>query len=429
MSLLPDFACRRRFAPLFGTQFLGAFNDNLFKTTLFVMITFYGLGSNGMLPAGQMLNLGALLFVLPYFIFSALAGQLATRFDKARLAQMTKLLEIAVMLLAAAGFFGQSVWLLLLCLFIMGAQSALFGPVKYAVLPEYLDDKELVMGNGLIESGTFVAILFGQIFGTLIAGQGMWLLALTVVAVAAAGWLCSLAMPPVSPREPQLRIDGNIVRSTKTLLAQTFARRDLATAVLGISWFWLVGAVYTTQLPVLVKQHLGGSDHVFNLMLALFSLGIAGGSVWCAKLSRGCLRLELVSRGAAGLAACGVLLGWLCYGRLPETGDLAGLGTFLAQWCAYPVMLLITAIGVCGGFFSVPLYTWLQTACDDTFRAQAVAANNIVNSLFMVGGALFSTVMLLLWDNTAVLYALVALGNVPVMVYLGRRERSLFRPH
>ena len=165
------FAKTRRFAPLFGTQFLGAFNDNSFKTTLFVLISFYGLGANPVLPAAQMLNLGALLFVLPYFLFSALAGQLATRYNKARLAQATKVLEVAVMALAGWGFYIQSATLLLFCLFVLGTQSALFGPVKYAILPEYLGEQELIMGNGLIESGTFIAILLGQIVGTSVAGQ------------------------------------------------------------------------------------------------------------------------------------------------------------------------------------------------------------------------------------------------------------------
>ena len=186
------FARTRRFAPLFGTQFLGAFNDNLFKTTLFVLIGFYGLGKNPILPTAQLLNLGALLFVLPYFLFSALAGQLATRFDKARLAQCTKILEIGIMALACYGFIYQSAVILLLCLFLMGTQSTLFGPVKYAVLPEYLSKSELLMGNGLIESGTFLAILFGQIMGSAIAGQNPIWLASSVVLVAVLGWVCSM---------------------------------------------------------------------------------------------------------------------------------------------------------------------------------------------------------------------------------------------
>ncbi|WP_373823489.1 MFS transporter, partial [Neisseria dentiae] len=268
-----NFSTSRRFAPLFGTQFLGAFNDNLFKTALFVMISFYGLGHNDFLPASQMLNLGALLFILPYFLFSAISGQLSTKFDKAKLARAVKLLEIVVMAAAAFGFYIQSAPLLLFCLFCMGAQSTLFGPLKYAILPDYLNDKELIMGNSLIESGTFLAILFGQILGTAVAGIPPHIVGIMVVAVAAAGTVTSLFMPSVPAKDPAARLEPNIVKGTWVLLKETFAQRELYAAIIGISWFWFVGSVYTTQLPTFTQIHLGGNDNVFNLMLALFSVG------------------------------------------------------------------------------------------------------------------------------------------------------------
>lgn len=421
------FAKTRRFAPLFGTQFLGAFNDNLFKTTLFVLISFYGLGKNPLLPPSQMLNVGALLFVLPYFLFSAVAGQLATRFNKARLAQVSKIMEIVVMVAAGWGFMIGSAWILLACLFVMGTQSTLFGPVKYAVLPEYLDEKELVMGNGLIESGTFIAILCGQIIGTVIAGLGTGILAATVVGVAVAGLMCSLFMPSVVPHDPKLQIDFRCWKSTRLLLQDTFAHNELATAIIGISWFWFVGAIYTTQLPMFVRLHLGGNDHVFNLMLALFSIGIAMGSVWCARLSKQHLRLGLVLVGSFGLTVCGTLLLWAVPAKVTNGVELVGLFDFLTQIYAYPVMLLITAIGVFGGFFSVPLYTWLQMASTNEFRAHAVAANNIVNGIFMVASALFSVVLLMLFNNIVLLYVIVALGNIPITIYLIKRVPSIVR--
>lgn len=415
-----NFSTSRRFAPLFCTQFLGAFNDNLFKTALFVMISFYGLGHNDFLPAGQMLNLGALLFILPYFLFSAVSGQLSTKFDKAKLARAVKLLEIAVMALAAFGFYIQSAPLLLFCLFCMGAQSTLFGPLKYAVLPDYLNDKELIMGNSLIESGTFLAILFGQILGTAVAGLPPHIVGMLVVAVAAAGTAASLFMPAVAAKNPALRLEHNIAKGTWTLLKETFAQRSIYTAIIGISWFWFVGAVYTTQLPTFTQIHLGGNDNVFNLMLALFSIGIAAGSVLCAKISRHRLHLGLVSAGALGLAAAGLLLVWLTHGQRFAT--LQGAGWFLSQPNAYPVMLAMIAIGFFGGFFSVPLYTWLQTASSDAFRAQAVAANNIVNGMFMVAAALLSAVLLWLFDSITLLYLAVALGNLPLIACLIKLE-------
>lgn len=416
-NALPDFARSRQFAPLFGTQFLGAFNDNIFKTTLFVLIGFYGWGDNGILPASQMLNVGALLFVLPYFLFSALAGQLATKWDKAKLARMTKILEIAVMAMAGVGFLTQSVWLLMVCLFVMGTQSTLFGPVKYAILPEYLREKDLMMGNGLIESGTFLAILLGQIIGTLISSAGTQMIAGLVLLVAALGLACSAFMPSVAAQDPNLPIERNFMLSTKQLLRDTTRQPELLVAIMGISWFWFLGAVYTTQLPTFVQTHLRGNDNVFNLMLALFSIGIAAGSVVCAKLSKGKLRLNLVTWGAVGLTLFGVGLIALT-DKQPFSGSLNGLWTFLAQGSAYPMMLMLVGIGFCGGLFSVPLYTWLQTASSDEFRAQAIAANNIINAIFMVAAAIVSAILLWLFNSITLLYLLVALGNVPFMIYL-----------
>ncbi|MFC3874529.1 MFS transporter [Neisseria musculi] len=419
-----DFSTSRRFAPLFGTQFLGAFNDNLFKTALFVMISFYGLGQNDFLPAGQMLNLGALLFILPYFLFSAISGQLSTKFDKAKLARAVKLLEIAVMAAAAFGFYIRSAPLLLFCLFCMGAQSTLFGPLKYAILPDYLNDEELIMGNSLIESGTFLAILSGQILGTAVAGIPPHIIGIMVVAVAAAGTLTSLFMPSVPAKNPAARLEPNIAKGTWVLLEETFAQRKLCAAIIGISWFWFVGSVYTTQLPTFTQIHLGGNDNVFNLMLTLFSVGIAAGSLLCAKASHRRLHLGWVVVGALGLTVSGLVLVWLTHGR--HFTELQGLGWFLSQANAYPVILAMVAIGFFGGFFSVPLYTWLQTASSDAFRAHAVAANNIVNGLFMVTAALLSAALLWLFDSITLLYLTVAAGNLPLIAYLVKLEPQFF---
>ena len=424
-KMLPEFAFSRRFAPLFATQFLGAFNDNVFKTALFVMIAFYGLARDSWLPESQWLNVGALLFVLPYFLFSALSGQLATRHDKAKLARYTKMLEVAIMALAGLGFLLQSVFLLMLCLFVMGAQSTLFGPVKYAILPEYLREKELMMGNGLIESGTFLAILLGQIIGTVIAGSSTHVVAGVVLLIAALGLASSAFMPSTPPQNPQQIVSRHIMQSTKQLLRDTKKQPELFIAIIGISWFWFIGAVYTTQLPTFVKIHLGGNDNVFNLMLALFSVGIATGSVVCAKYSKGKLNLAWVSAGAIGLSILGTILVGLTNGHA-FSGSLNGLGAFLASAASYPIMALMLGIGFCGGFFSVPLYTWLQTASPDDFRANAIAANNIINAIFMVAGAILSAILLMLFNSIALLYLLVALGNVPILIYLCAKEKRFW---
>ncbi|ULJ59898.1 MFS transporter [Wielerella bovis] len=421
------FAKTRRFAPLFTTQFLGAFNDNLFKNSLFVLISFYGLGQNAILPAEQLLNLGSLLFVLPYFLFSALSGQFASRFDKARLAQVSKILEVAIMTLAGYGFYTASAPLLMLCLFMMGVQSTLFGPVKYSILPEYLHEKELLSGNGLIESGTFLAILFGQMLGTAVAGAGAGVLTALILLVAITGFSGSLFMPPAPSKTPDAPIDWHIIRNTKQLLQTTQRQPELFTAIIGISWFWFVGAVYTTQLPTFVKIHLHGNPNVFNLMLGLFSIGIAVGSILCAKISHGSLKLRLVTAGAIGLAIFGCLLVWLSRGTtFANNGELQGIVSFLSHGAAYPIILTMLGIGFCGGFFSVPLYTWLQTASSDEFRAHAVAANNIVNAVFMVSAAIISAILLAVFGSILVLYGTVAVGNIVLLAYLSKRAPQLF---
>ncbi|MCP2041632.1 MFS family permease [Neisseria sp. HSC-16F19] len=417
------FAKTRRFAPLFATQFLGAFNDNLFKTALFVLISFHGLGYNDWLPASQMLNIGAMLFILPYFLFSALSGQLSTKYDKAKLARIIKFLEILIMALAALGFWWQSTPLLMLCLFMMGAQSTLFGPLKYAILPDYLQPKDLLSGNSLVEGATFLAILFGQILGTIVAGWHAGVVISLILLVALFGQISSLYMPSVPAKNPAERIEWNIHKGTRALLKETYAQQELWVAIIGISWFWFIGAVYTTQLSTFTRLHLGGNEDVFNLMLALFSIGIGAGSVLCAKLSHERLRLSLVAAGTVGMTVFGLLLVWLTHGQ--HYTELHGFTAFLARAQAWSVMGTITLLGFFGGFFSVPLYTWLQTASSDTFRAHAVAANNIVNGLFMVAAAIISAILIALFGHITVLYLLVALGNVPVLVYLWRKTPAM----
>lgn len=228
-------------------------------------------------------------------------------------------------------------------------------------------------------------------------------------------------MPSVPAKAADTQIEWNIVRGTKSLLRETVRHKPVFTAIIGISWFWFVGAVYTTQLPTFTQIHLGGNDNVFNLMLALFSIGIAAGSVLCAKFSRERLMLAWVTVGALGLTVCGLVLVWLTHGHRFE--GLNGIFWFLSQGWAYPVMAVMTLIGFFGGFFSVPLYTWLQTASSETFRARAVAANNIVNGIFMVSAAVLSAVLLFLFDSISLLYLIVALGNIPLSVFLIKRER------
>lgn len=424
-DLLPSnkqfaFFTTKRFLPLFGTQFFGALNDNLFKTTIFVMISFYGLGANTWLPDSQMLNIGALLYILPFFLFSALSGEICTKFDKAILARWIKSVEIVIMIIAVIGFLHQSLSLLLVSLFLMGTHSTLFGPLKYSILPEYLEGHELLSGNSLIESGTFLAILFGQILGTILASTHIFLLATILILIAGLGLFSSILMPSVPAQFPQQNIEPNIARSTWQLLKQTYQQKNIWMAIIGISWFWLLGSIYITQLPTFTRVNLGGNDQVFNLMLTLFSLGIGIGSIVCARLSKHQLHLSLVIFGTIGMSIFGLVLVWLTNGQ--HFINTNGISIFLTQHNAITIMLFIIGIGFFGGFFSIPLYTWLQTASSDEFRSHAIAANNIINGLFMVFASISSLVLIWLFDSVTILYGIIAIGNIPILIYLIRNN-------
>ena len=402
----------RRFLPLFCTQFLGALNDNLLKTAFLVLVSYAGLSFAG-LPPEQIVNLAAAVFILPFFLFSATAGRVAEKLDKARVARAVKLAEVAIMVLAAWGFYTQHVSALLLALFLMGTHSTFFGPVKYAVLPQYLKGGELIGGNGLIEMGTFVAILVGQIGGALLVEGGHHATVGVLVAVALLGWLASAFMPVAPATAPQLQLSANVWRDTWQLMRSVRRYPEVGAAIMGISWFWLLGAVYTTQLPTFTRLHLGGNAEVYSVILALFSIGIAVGSVLCAKLSRGRLELGLVLLGGAGMTVFGIDL--YLAAHKPWTGELLLLSQVLHSPWHWRPMADLFLLGLAGGFFTVPLYTWLQTAAPEEFRSQAIAANNIVNGLYMVAAAAASALILALTDSLALLFLLTALANLPAL--------------
>lgn len=407
------FFASRRFLPLFLTQFLGALNDNLMKTALLVMVSYAGLHFAG-LPPEQIVNLASAAFILPFFLFSATAGRLAEKYDKAYVAKLTKVAELVIMALAAWGFLQQHVGLLLFTLFLMGAQSTFFGPVKYAVLPQYLKGNELLGGNGLIEMGTFIAILIGQMGGALLMQYGDSSSVLALLAVALLGWLASLFLPSAPAAAPHLTVSYNIIGDTRQLLRATKQYREVSASIMGISWFWLLGATYTTQMPTFTRLHLHGDASVYTLILTLFSLGIAIGSILCAKLSRGRLELGLVLMGGAGMTVFGVDL-YFSVQSLTPTGHLLTLSDFLAQASHWRSLVDFIGIGIAGGFFTVPLYTWLQTASPEDFRAQAIAANNIINGLYMVVSAALSMALLALTHSIALLLLCISLANLLAM--------------
>ena len=415
----------RRFAPFFWTQFLGAFNDNLYKNALVVMLTFRAAQWTTLTPE-TLANLAAGLFILPFFLFSATAGQLADKYDKARLARLAKLLEIVVMGLGALGFYLHSLPVLLAVLFLMGLQSALFGPVKYAILPQHLAEQELVGGNALVESGTFVSILGGTLAGGLLAGSGWnpsWI-AFAAILVALAGYAASRGIPAAPPPSPDLRVNLNPL--TQTWHSMAFARenRSVFLAIVGISWFWLYGALLLAQFPVYAKSVLGGDETLVTLMLAIFTVGIGAGSLLCDKFSGRHVEIGLVPFGVIGLAVFGLDLALAS--PAAYSGAAQPIDVLLASFGAWRVLFDLLAIGVFGGFYIVPLYVLMQSRSAPEHRARIIAANNILNALFMVLGALAAGTLLGSGLSIPTLFGLAAGFNALLAWYVCRQVPEHF---
>lgn len=411
---------KRRFLPFFITQSLGAFNDNLFKQSLILAIL-YKLSLEG--DRSIWVNLCALLFILPFFLFSALAGQFGEKFAKDRLIRAIKLAEIVIMAIGATGFVTHHLELMLVALFAMGTHSALFGPVKYSILPQALREEELVGGNGLVEMGTFLAILAGTIGAGMLMSSSQYavLAAAGVVGTAVLGYLASRWIPRAAAAAPQMKLDWNIFKqSWLTLrlgLGQTPA---VSRSIVGNSWFWFVGAIYLTQIPAYAKDWLHGDETVVTLVLTLFSVGIAVGSLLCERLSGRKVEIGLVPFGSFGLTLFGLLWWWhsgdVPVGAVPHDW-LALLGMSQAWW----IMLSIVGLGIFGGFYIVPLYALIQARTPEDQRARVIAANNILNALFMVVSAIITIALLSLAKlSIPQLFLVVSLLNIAVNAYIFR---------
>jgi len=408
----------RRFLPLFITQFLGALNDNVLKNALVVLLTFQAANWTTLKPE-VLANVAAGIFILPFFLLSATAGQLADKFDKARLARLVKVLEIGIVLVAGAGFIAHSLTILMASLFLLGLHSTLFGPVKYAILPQHLKESELVGGNALIEAGTFVSILLGTLLGGLLAGSAgaTGTITLAGLVIAIAGYLASRAIPGAPPPAPNLVLNLNPL--TETWRSIRFARenRSVFLSILGISWFWLYGALFLAQFPAFTKQILGGGETAVTLLLAVFTLGIGVGSLLCERLSAGRIELGLVPLGSIGLTLFGLDLAFASPAT-PFGAEPLGALALLALTGAWRILADLLLIGLFGGLFIVPLYALVQQRSSEAHRARVIAANNIFNALFMVVGALAAALLLSSGLTIPALFATAALCNAAVAVYI-----------
>lgn len=408
----------RRFLPFFGTQFLGAFNDNVYKNALIVLLTFQATNWTT-LSAGVLANLAAGIFILPFFLFSATAGQLADKYDKALLSRLVKLLEISIMLLAGVGFALHSLIILLSALFLFGVHSTLFGPVKYAILPQHLKEEELVGGNALVEAGTFVAILIGTLIGGLVAGLDHGTVWITVIGllVALAGYLASRKIPTAPAPAPQLTVRFNPFTETWHNIVFARENRTVFLSILGISWFWLYGSLFIAQFPAYAKNVLGGSETSVTLLLGTFTLGIGIGSILCERLSGKMVEIGLVPIGSIGLTLFGLDLAWASPTQMP-TGEPLAMLALLGSPGMARILFDLAALGLFGGLFIVPLYALVQIRSNPLHRARIIASNNIVNALFMVVGAIMAAGLLSANLSIPALFAVGAVCNAAVAVYI-----------
>ncbi|SFA91369.1 1-acyl-sn-glycerol-3-phosphate acyltransferases [Collimonas sp. OK607] len=420
MSKSSQFALlrQRRFAPFFWTQFFGAFNDNVFKTALLTILTYEALSWTSM-DVNLLNNLIPGLFILPFVVFSATAGQLADKFEKSRLARYVKVLEIVIMAIAAVGWMTHSLWLLVLAVVGMGVHSTIFGPVKYAYLPQQLRQDELVGGNGIIEMGTFVGILLGEVLGAVLVVHKPWgieLVAGGTLAIAIIGWLFSRGIPLTPAAEPALKINWNPITETVRNLGFSRKNRPVFLAMLANSWFWFYGAIVLAQFPLYAKNYLHGDHSVFVLLLTVFSLGVGTGSLLCERLSGHKVEIGLVPFGAIGLSVFGLDLFLASLGYTNTTMvDMAG---FVQQHGSWRILFDCVMIGLFGGLYIVPLFAVIQTRCDRRHLSRTIAGMNIMNALFMVAAALVAMTLLSFGFTIPQIFLVTAILNAIVALYI-----------
>ena len=409
---------QRRFGPFFWTQFLGAGNDNVFKFAFTILVTFQAASFGGVDPKTAAFAIGA-VFIAPFLIFSATAGQLADKFEKSALIRAVKNLEIAIMLMAAAGFYAHSVQLLYVATFLMGLHSTLFGPVKFAYLPQHLRPEELVGGNGLVEMGTFVAILLGTMAGGVLAsipGNGPTYVAAACIALAIGGRLAAAGVPDSPASDPQLKVNWNPLSETLANLRLARTNRAVFLSMLGISWLWFFGATFLTSFSPFAKDVLGGNENVVTLLLGVFSVGIGTGSLLCEKMSGHKVEIGLVPFGSIGMTVFAVDMYFATHAMQPA-GALGVVGFFGigANWRVLADLFLLAMFG---GFYSVPLYALIQTRSEGSHRARIIAANNILNALFMIGSSVIAGVLLSLKFTIPQLFLVTAILNACVAIYI-----------
>jgi len=404
---------QRRFLPYFCTQFLGAFNDNIYKNALMILITYsLAVGKQAIL-----LNIAAVLFILPFFLFGAIAGQLADKYEKSWLIRKIKLAEIGIMLFGCFALYQQSIALMLVTLFCLGAQSTFFGPIKYSILPQHLGRHEILEANGYVEAGTFIAILLGTILGGYLASDAAYqtVLMIILVLVAVVGWLVSRAIPSARPAAPDLKVSLNAWRSSIEIVKLALANKPVFQSILAISWFWFIGSIILTQFPTFASEVLSGDAGVATLLLATFSIGIGLGSLACSKLSNGRVEIGLMPIGAIGISVFTWYLGGV---SLPVSDQLRTIWELIVMPGAWSIVFYMTMIAFSSGIFIVPLFSFIQVRSDEALRSRIFAVNNIVNSAFMILAGLLAVILLSTGFSVLEIFKIVAVMNILMAIYI-----------
>lgn len=407
-----------RFLPLFCTQFLGALNDNVYKNALVIFIAFTLADQVGV--SGSMLVVIASgLFILPFFLFSATAGQIADKYEKAFLIRHIKIAEILIMCLAAVGFVLRDLYVLMTVLFLMGMQSTFFGPLKYGILPQHLRVNELVGGNGMIQMGTYLAILVGTIIGGVLIAMkeaGVFLVSATVITLAVLGWKSSQYIPKAEPADHSMKLDWNIIRQAWRIMRYSFEDRGIFITIIAISWFWFIGATFLSLVPGYTRDVLDGNELVATLLLFAFSVGIGSGSLLCETLSRARIEPGLVPLGAAGLTLFPLDL-FLVATPASFSGQIEPVH-FLQSLDHLRILFDLVLIGFCGGLYIVPLYAMIQHRSSPDHRSRVIASANILNALFMVFSALIIMALLYFSAKITDIFLVVALMNLLVVAVI-----------
>jgi acyl-[acyl-carrier-protein]-phospholipid O-acyltransferase/long-chain-fatty-acid--[acyl-carrier-protein] ligase len=420
----------QRFLPLFVTQFFGAFNDNVFKNAFLIWFT-YDIAFKLKMDAQLMATIASGLFVLPFFLFSALAGQIADKFEKSKIVHIIKIAEIVIMIFAFVGFYFENIYLLLFLVFLMGIHSTFFGPIKYSLLPETLKDNELVSGNALIEGGTFLAILLGTILGGVVirSQNGIEIVCAAIVFFAIIGYVASRFIPKTPISDSGLKIDLNIFAQTWKIIGFAKKENTVWLSIIGISWFWFIGLTFLSQFPIYTKNIINGDEFIVTLFLSIFSIGIGVGSVMCNKLLKGKIDGRLVPLGSIGISL-GILFFCLASNLYQTPDNVIGLTEFFSSgFVSYLIALTLLGIAIFSGIYIVPLYAIMQHRSENKYLSRIIAANNVLNALFMVASSFVIVGLVALKLTLLQIFLILGIFNIFVFFFIRKIVNKNLKSH